>query len=188
LAELGRFARELEPQPLDLVDRRQAAARSRLRRELRQELAPIGVLDVGQRALEQRPRVARNLLQHAEELPERAEALVELPLHVRDQELVLLELRFELLAAVLFGGLTLPGLLEQLRLLRLSLLEFLDAPPMLLIVARLPSVDQLDELPKAARFVLRLRRSRGDREAERSGCNKAVDLHPNSPGVGQWES
>src|SRR5690606_35683605 len=157
-------------------------------RELGQELAAVGELDVGQRILEQRARIAGDLLQDAEELPERAEALVELPLHLGDQQLVLLESGLELLAAVLLGGLTLPGLLEQLGLLRLSALEFLDAALVLLIVARLPSVDELDELPKATRFVLRLRRSCGDREAERSGCNKAVDLHPNSPGVGQWES
>src|SRR5690606_39515334 len=96
-------------------------------RELGQELAAVGELDVGQRILEQRARIAGDLLQDAEELPERAEALVELPLHLGDQQLVLLESGLELLAAVLLGGPTLPGLLEQLGLLRLSALEFLDA-------------------------------------------------------------
>src|SRR5690606_13748733 len=187
LAELARLARELEPQPLDLLDRRQAAARAGLRRELRQKLVAVGKLDVRQRVREERARVAGNLLQHAEELAQRTETLVELSLHLDDQELVLLEASLELFAAPLLRRLTLARLLEQLILLRLRAPELLEALLMLAIVARLPPADQIEEVPKAARFVLRVRRSRGDREAERSGCNEAVDLHPNSPGVGQWE-
>src|SRR5690606_34151807 len=105
LAELRRLTRELVPEPLDLADRRQTAARAGLLDELRQKLVAVGKLDARERALEQRARVAGNLLQHAEQLAQRPQTLVELRLDVPDQQLVVLEGRLELLTARLFLGL-----------------------------------------------------------------------------------
>src|SRR5690606_29518112 len=158
------------------LDRRQPAARSGLRGEFRQEVVTVRILDIRQRALEERAGVAGHLLQDAEKLAQRAETLVELTLHVRDQKLVLLEGGLELLAAGLLGRLLPPRLLEQLRLLGLALAELAHALLALLVVPGLPLGDQIEQLRERARRVLRLRRSRGDREAEHCGCNEAVEL------------
>src|SRR5690606_32844945 len=135
--------------------------------EIRQERVAIRELDGRQRAREQRAGVARHLRQHAEQLAERAEALVELLLHVADQQLVLLEGRLELLAARLLGGLLPLRRLEQLRLLALARLVFPQALLMLAVVASLPLSHQIDELLHGRRLILRLRRAPGDCEAER---------------------
>src|SRR5690606_32418858 len=147
----------------------------------------VGKLDVRQRVREERARVAGNLLQHAEELAQRTETLVELSLHLDDQELVLLEASLELFAAPLLRRLTLARLLEQLILLRLLAKEHLEDLLILAIVARLHPCDQMKEFQMSARFVLHVRRSRGVRVHERRGCNEVVYLQPNSPGVRQCE-
>src|SRR5690606_36556535 len=93
LAELGRLALELEPELLDLGDRRQRRRRAHLRRELAQEVDALRELDVRQRRLELAARVTGNLLNDAEQLAQAAEALLELLANVGDEQLVLLEAR-----------------------------------------------------------------------------------------------
>src|SRR5690606_6978447 len=132
-ARLGHLALHLEPEPLELVDRRQLAARC----ERGRKLLALRILSADHRVLHDRRYVVRRLADDAEKLAERARLRVELLLKLRELPLVLVEGRAELLAARLRGIERRLRLLEQLRLtvaiglealLAFTVLRLLDRP------------------------------------------------------------
>ena len=115
---------QFEPQPFDFLNGCELAAGTHLRSQVGQKLGTLRVLNVGQGRLEQPPGVARNLLEHAEQLAQRTQTHVELFGHVRDQQLVFLECRLQLRAAGFFGCLLGIRIVQKLLLVGLVLLEF----------------------------------------------------------------
>ena len=77
LARLGHLPLELEPELLDLSDRRDGRGLAHFLRKRLEKRAATGKLDAGERGVENSLGVARHLLEDTEKLLQGAEALVE---------------------------------------------------------------------------------------------------------------
>ncbi len=120
LAGLGNLPLQLEPELLDVVDRRQFVSTRHLVAEGDEECATIGVLHVGQRSGETALRVAGDRLQDAEQFLQRAEPLIERRAGGNDLRLLVLEQLLEPLTLPLLAVALGPGLVQKVLLLVLA--------------------------------------------------------------------